>query len=244
MTVPQSRQQNAAVRTSSKDRHLRLNDVPGIAVDNLTDQAEASFPSPDTQPTIAEHSVVEQVPRNIALPRDEDVYVGAPLEQAKGQFHEQFWDSIQRIPTQEQPCSWLADISMIFQQGQIRERFGCQMEIGIAEEKVADLAYELFGVKVEVKDGVRSLRYPGGGKVEPDPAVKLRACQQDLSCIFRSDLHDGACTSPIYQREKRELRNRTDGVSMTITNQAKEGAKMTVFLGEWKASTIKKRFYG
>lgn len=38
-----------------------------------------------------------------------------------------------------------------------------------------------------------------------------------------------------------ERRSRTDGVSMTISNQAKEGAKITVFLGEWRASAIKKK---
>ncbi|KAI0912493.1 hypothetical protein F4823DRAFT_622787 [Ustulina deusta] len=173
-----------------------------------------------------------------------DVYVGAPLQPAEQLFHGQFWDSIQRIPSKDQPGTCLADISMLFQQGYIREHFGCQMEIRIAEEKVADLALEYFGVKLEIKDGVRSVRYPGGGKIEPDPSIRLRACRQDLSGIFRGDLYEAVCTSPIYQREKIELRTRTDGVSMTISNQAREDGKLTVFLGEWRASTIKTRFYG
>lgn len=179
-----------------------------------------------------------------ALVASRDVYVGAPLERAEELFHDQFWDSVERTHSQEQPGVLLADISMIFQQGHIREHFGCQMEIGIAREKVADLAFQYFGVKLEDKDGVRSISYPGGGKIEPDPSIKLRACQRDLSGIFRGVLYEGAHTSPIYQREKIERRNRTDGVSMTISNRAKEGAKITVFLGEWRASEIKKKFYG
>ncbi|KAK0368210.1 hypothetical protein CLIM01_14433 [Colletotrichum limetticola] len=177
-----------------------------------------------------------------ASPRD--VYVGAPLQAAEEFFHEHFWDSVRRIPNTEQPGAWLADISMVFQQGHIREHFGCQMEIGIAEEKVAGLAFEYFGVKVETKDGVRSVRVNGGGKIEPDPSIKLRACRRELSGIFRNDLHEGACTSPIYQRENKELRNRTDGVSMTIPAQAKDAGRITVFLGEWRASKIKTKFYG
>ncbi|RSL83788.1 hypothetical protein CEP51_004311 [Fusarium floridanum] len=173
-----------------------------------------------------------------------DVYVGAPLEPAEELFHEQFWESIERIPGKEQAGTWLADVSMIFQDGHPREHFGCQMEIGIAEEKVAELAFDYFGVRVEIKDGVRSVRYPGGGKIEPDPSIKLRSCRQVFPSIFRGDLYDAANTSPIYLLEKQQMRNRTDGVSMTISNQAKEGAKITVFLGQWKASAIKARLYG
>ncbi|KAK2474798.1 hypothetical protein H9L39_14758 [Fusarium oxysporum f. sp. albedinis] len=195
----------------------------------------------DTCLTDVEPSVTEQIP---ALVTSRNVYVGAPLEPAEELFHDQFWDSIERTQSKEQPGVLLADISMIFQEGYIREHFGCQMEIGIAKEKVAELAFQYFGVKLEDKDGVRSICYPGGGKIEPDPSIKLRACHRDLSGIFRGVLHEGAHTSPIYQREKVERRNRTDGVSMTISNQAKEGAKITVFLGEWRASAIKKKFYG
>ncbi|RSL85355.1 hypothetical protein CEP52_016173 [Fusarium oligoseptatum] len=168
----------------------------------------------------------------------------APLEPAEELFHEQFWESIERIPGKEPAGTWLADVSMIFQDGHPREHFGCQMEIGIAEEKVAELAFDYFGVRVEIKDGVRSVRYPGGGKIEPDPSIKLRSCRQVFPSIFRGDLYDAANTSPIYLLEKQQMRNRTDGVSMTISNQAKEGAKITVFLGQWKASAIKARLYG
>ncbi|KAL3587702.1 hypothetical protein FPOAC2_13600 [Fusarium poae] len=204
-------------------------------------QPTAITSNADTSLIDTDLSVTEQIPD---LSASRDVYVGAPLEPAEELFHDQFWDSVERTQSKEQPGVLLADISMLFQQGYIREHFGCQMEIGIAKEKVTDLAFQYFGVKLEIKDGVRSVCYPGGGKIEPDPSIKLRACQRDLSGIFRGDLYEGAHTSPIYQREKIERRNRTDGVSMTISNQAKEGAKITVFLGEWRASAIKKNFYG
>ncbi|KAI0388295.1 hypothetical protein F5Y17DRAFT_242214 [Xylariaceae sp. FL0594] len=198
--------------------------------------------STDTRNLDSESYVPGDVSNQLVSQRD--VYFGAPLEPAERLFHRHFWDSIQRIPSGERPGIYLADISMLFQKGYIRDHFGCQMEIRIAEEKVPDLAFEYFGVKLESKDGVRSVRYPGGGKIEPDPSIKLRACRQDLSGIFQGDLYEAICTSPIYQREKSEMRTRTDGVSMTITNQAKEDGKLTVFLGEWRASTIKSKLYG
>ncbi|EFQ36783.1 hypothetical protein CGRA01v4_05967 [Colletotrichum graminicola] len=175
-----------------------------------------------------------------------NVYVGAPLKQAEELINDQFWDSIERIESKEHPGTWFADMSMIFQQGHIRDRFGCQMEIGITEEKVADLALEYFGVKVEIKDGVRSVRIPGGCKIEPDPSITLRGCRRDLTGLFRigRDLLQAAYTSPIYQLEDAKGLNHTEGVSMAISGHAKESAKLKVFLGEWYASTVKKKFYG
>ncbi|RSL85131.1 hypothetical protein CDV31_016611, partial [Fusarium ambrosium] len=104
-----------------------------------------------------EHYVSEQPLRQLFA--QNNVYVGAPLNLAQELFHEQFWDAIARTPSTKPP---LADISMIFQEGDIREHFGCQMEIGIAEEKVANIALQYFGVMVEIKNGIRSVRFPGG----------------------------------------------------------------------------------
>ncbi|KAF5017292.1 hypothetical protein F66182_10790 [Fusarium sp. NRRL 66182] len=236
-----SEMENMEVNASTQGAKRRR-----IAAENGTAapvQPTAIVCTTDARSIDAEHDATEETPGFMA---SRDVYDGAPLELAEGLFHDQFWDSIERkrVKGKDKSDMLLADISMLFQQGYIRDHFGCQMEIGIAQEKVAGLAFQYFGVKLEVKDGVRSVCYPSGGKIEPDPSIKLRACQRDLSGLFRGDLYEGAQTSPIYQREKRERRNRTDGVSMTISNQAKEGAKITVFLGEWRASAIKTKFYG
>ncbi|KAF2258882.1 hypothetical protein CC78DRAFT_537458 [Lojkania enalia] len=49
--------------------------------------------------------------------------------------------------------------------------------IGIAKEKVPFYTKKLFNVEVETKDRVRHLLYQGGGKIEPDPCIKLQACR-------------------------------------------------------------------
>ncbi|KAK2022503.1 hypothetical protein LX32DRAFT_192148 [Colletotrichum zoysiae] len=227
-------------------------DLPSETFLGLANHTAATGPPSTTTSNAATHSInpesrpSEQIHEHIPVVSEKDIYVGAPLKPAEKLINDQFWDSIQRIENKEQPGTWLADISMIFQQGNIRDHFGCQMEIGIAEEKVADLAFEYFGVKVESKDGVRSVRIPGGGKIEPDPSITLRGCRRDLTGLFQSggDLLRAAYTSPIYQREEAKGFNRTEGVSMAISGHAKESAKLNVFLGEWYASTIKKKFYG
>lgn len=133
---------------------------------------------------------------------------------------------------------------MLLQKGHIRDHFGCQIEIGIVPEKVAGYAKKLFDVEVEAKDGVRYVRYPSGGKIEPDPWIKLRACRRGvISEEFGGEIDLGFSSAPIYQREEKEMRAYTDGVSMAISNREKDGAKITVFLGEWYAFEIKTKLY-
>ncbi|KDN63202.1 hypothetical protein CSUB01_09935 [Colletotrichum sublineola] len=215
----------------------------------VTNHTAATGP-PSITPNIAithsidpEYRASEQISDHIS---ERNIYVGAPLKPAEELISEQFWDSIQRIENKEHPGTWLADISIVFQQGHIREHFGCQMEIGIAEEKVAEVAFEYFRVRVETKGGVRSVRMPGGCKIEPDPSITLRGCRRDLTGLFRieHDLLQAVYTSPIYQLEEAKALNHTDGVSMAISGHARESAKLKVLLGEWCASTIKKKFYG
>lgn len=176
--------------------------------------------------------------------RQNGVYVNASLQEAKTLFKEDFMDSIQRIPSTHQPGTLTADISTILQKGSIRDQFGCQMIIGIVEQKVATYAKELFGVDVEVKDGVRYIHYPGGSKIEPDPTVKLRGCRREkIAGMLGDKIHIAFSKAPVYLREEKELRNLTDGLSMTIPNRADEGGFFTLFMGEFDAFHIKDQLY-
>ncbi|KAF1975430.1 hypothetical protein BU23DRAFT_579088 [Bimuria novae-zelandiae CBS 107.79] len=184
----------------------------------------------------------QQVPSSVAI--QEGVHMNASLKASRTLFPIEFMDSIQRVPSSRFPDTLVADISMFLQRGHIRDHFGCQMEIGIAKEKVAFYAKKLFNMEVEGKDGVRYIRFEGGSKIEPDPCIKLRACRRDaITDVFGADVDHGFSTSPIYQRERREERAYTDGVSMTISNQEKEGGRITLFLGEWRAFDIKRNLY-
>ncbi|RMZ87181.1 hypothetical protein DV736_g5593, partial [Chaetothyriales sp. CBS 134916] len=214
---------------------------------------ENHIPTPPTSNTMASGSgtyhtnleprASERAPGSAVV--QEGVHVDASLKASKVLFPVEFMDSIQRIPHSQLPDTLVADISMFLQNGYIRDNFGCQMEIGITKEKIAHYAKILFNVEVEAKDGVRYIRYPGGGKIEPDAWIKLRACQRDtISGVFGPEVDLGFSSAPIYQREEREARDRTDGVSMAISNQEKEGGKITLSMGEFHAFDIKKKLYG
>ncbi|KAL2276410.1 hypothetical protein FJTKL_00924 [Diaporthe vaccinii] len=101
----------------------------------VEDRTVAAVPSPITpssaekHPLEPEHNVLEPKPGHVISAEDNGfggTHFGAPLKPAQEIFHEQFWDSVQRLPGKE-PGIWLADISMLFQQGHIRDHFGCQM---------------------------------------------------------------------------------------------------------------------
>ncbi|KAI9146761.1 hypothetical protein HJFPF1_13499 [Paramyrothecium foliicola] len=174
----------------------------------------------------------------------DDVHIDADLEAVKSSTCPfEFYNSIQRIPHSQNPDLLVADITLFVQEGQMRKNFGCAMEIGIVPERVTFYARQLFGVELEVKDGVRYMRHPNGGKIEPDPALKLRGCHRNtIQLSFGMDIANGFSTSPICQREAPYRLDVTDGVSMTINNREKDGGKIAVFLGEWYAFAFKRNF--
>jgi hypothetical protein len=64
-----------------------------------------------------------------------------------------------------------------------------------------------------------------------------------IPVLLGHDLNVAFSTSPIYQREAEQVRDDTDGVSMTISSQGKEGGKIAIFLGDWHAFALKTRLY-
>ncbi|KAF2257940.1 hypothetical protein CC78DRAFT_527107 [Lojkania enalia] len=207
-----------------------------------TSPPNATPNGPGTNYTNLEHGSSQEILNSLNV--QEGVHVDASLQASGALFPVEFMESVRRIPHSRLADALVADISMFLQQGYIRDHFGCQMEIGIAKEKVPFYAKKLFNVEVETKDGVRHLLYQGGGKIEPDPCIKLRACRRDvLSGVFGLDVSIAFLAAPICQREKREVRAHTDGVSMTISNQETDGGRITLFLGAWHAFNIKEKLY-
>lgn len=212
-------------------------------IDNATISAIQQSTATHSTPI---HSYVDQlcvsqrIPGQDVSPRG--VYVGAPLKVAEKLFEDEFWDSIQRIPSKDRSDELMAEISILFQQDHMRANFGCQIEIGIVKEKVAMYAFNLFNATVRENDGVRSLTLQGGARVEPDQSIKLRGCRRDLSDTFKGYLYEGFCLSPIYKREEKEWRKLTDAVSMSISSRATEGATIVVYVTEWSASKIREAF--
>jgi hypothetical protein len=153
-------------------------------------------------------------------------------------------DAVERLNSPWQSETLVADISMVIPKGEMRDRFGCQMEIGISKERVALYAKRLFGVELEATDGVRYIRGSGGLKIVPNPSVQLRGCSRDtISAIFGEDIATAISASPLYLREEMEARDQTDSVSMAITHRVSDVGRITVHMGEWPAYQIRDRLY-
>lgn len=176
--------------------------------------------------------------------RPDGVYVNASLTASKAMLPGELMDAIVRLPLPRPAETFAADISMVIQKGRTRDLFGCQMEIGIAKEKVALYAKRLFDVDVEAKDGARYIRGPGGMKIEPNPSVQLRGCPRDIILgIFGSTVTTAISSCPICLREEKEARDKTDGVSMAMTHKDSEDGRLTLYLGEFAAYNIRKELY-
>ncbi|KAK7210150.1 hypothetical protein V2G26_017328 [Clonostachys chloroleuca] len=133
------------------------------------------------------------------MPSEESIFIGAPLKLANDLFQDELWDSIGRMwDAQLERC--VANISMIF-----LPTSGYQMNIGITQGRVAELANEFFGAKVEDKDGVRCVRYPGGVKIVPDHRIKLLGSRRDTSTLFKDMMHQALEASHTFQLEESEV---------------------------------------
>ncbi|KAJ9137591.1 hypothetical protein NKR19_g8170 [Coniochaeta hoffmannii] len=179
-------------------------------------------------------------------PSADGVHDAASLKGAKTVFKAEVMDSITRRPCVRDPWTteWVADITLFLQKSEVRNRFGCQMDIGIAKEKVAYYAKKLCEVDIEIIDELRYIRYPNGSKIEPDPSIKLRAIRPDAILeIFGKEIFDGFSSAPIRRHEEEQARDRTDGASMTISNRDRECGKITLYIGDYHAFRLRDALY-
>ncbi|KAL2166226.1 hypothetical protein VTG60DRAFT_3114 [Thermothelomyces hinnuleus] len=174
---------------------------------------------------------------------DEQVLVNASLEQATRLFPPDLSDSIKRHRDPRNENILVAAISMSFPDGPLKETIGCQLSLEVTEDKVQHLAQELFGVRLEIKDGLRYLR-SGRTKVMPNPKLTLTGCGRDaLSPTFGSEMSAAIEKSPKYQDEAMQWRDTTDCVSMVISASAQEGAIIYMSVGLWKGTDIRDKLF-
>ncbi|KAK7421019.1 hypothetical protein QQZ08_010140 [Neonectria magnoliae] len=76
-------------------------------------------------------------------------------------------------------------------------------------------------------------------EAEADADAEHDASKQILHGVSQRDVYVGAPLKPAEGLFHEEF-----WVSMTISNQAKQHGKLTVFLGHWRASNIISKLYG
>lgn len=64
-----------------------------------------------------------------------------------------------------------------------------------------------------------------------------------MSSMFGPELSHATTSSPVYRDEAKEWRDRTDCVSMVISDQAHEGAVIYLYLGIWEGTEICQSLY-
>jgi hypothetical protein len=118
------------------------------------------------------------------------------------------------------------------------------LALEITDNKVEHLAAELFGVHLETTAGLRYFDIPGGIKVLPNPKLTLRGGLSDkISPIYGLETCAAIMAGPVYQEDVRQKRDRTDAVSMVVSQWASEGATLFAALAPMEATLIKDRLY-
>lgn len=167
------------------------------------------------------------------------VLINANLPAAMRFYPQDLSSSIRRLPHPRDKGTLLAGIWMTFSNDP--EKLECHMSIHIKAEKIPHLAWKLFGVHLEIKDGLRYIYLPGGSKILPNPKFTLQGCPQDLiASVFGLDLAKAIETSPKYIKEVEQCVDRTDCVAMVISHLADEGATFLLSLGLWEGARIRK----
>jgi hypothetical protein len=134
---------------------------------------------------------------------------------------------------------------MTFPNAPFTDKFGCQMALEVTDDKVQHLAWELFGVRLETRAGLRYICFAdSSSKILPNPKFTLQGCPRNIiSSTFGLEMTNAITTSPIYQDDARQCREGTDCVSMVISHQAQDAAVIYVSLGLWEGARIKKKLY-
>lgn len=226
--------------------------------DNALERPSKRSRLPPAPPRVSASPTTEHLepatPSIVALPNNEaapgprqpsrersGVYTGGSLQAARDLFSAQFYDAIKR---QSKDDTLVATVAILYQEGKILEVFGCQLVVDIVPERALSYAQDFFGVTLDVKEGVRMMHLPDGATVEPSPSITLRGFRKKmLPRIFQSEGCQAAQASPICQREQKDLRDRTNAVTMTISSRANDCATITVFLGKYEAAMIRKKLF-
>ncbi|KAL6405581.1 putative serine threonine protein kinase [Ilyonectria robusta] len=235
---------NFGDRTASENSRPAPSSANPISPTATPTSARAPPPSLDdsTPEQVLVHSSVSS---SNHLAEDGLVFVNGSLEMTTRLFPREFSDGIMRNPHPRDESTLVAAMSMTFPNAPYTDTLGCQVALEITEDKVQHLARELFGVRLEIRAGLRYLCVPGGSaKVLPNPNFTLQGCRCDaILPTFGPEMSKAIQASPKFQEEAKQWRDCTDCVSMVISHMATERAIMYLSLGLWEGTQIKERLY-
>ncbi|KAK7214107.1 hypothetical protein V2G26_021285 [Clonostachys chloroleuca] len=212
-----------------------------------------TFVANNTHTTTASHATTSNNARadvvSVETPgyfaQEEHVLVNASLTAATKLFPRDLSYAIKRNPDPRSDHDLVAAISMTFADALYMNKLDCYMALEITTDKVQHMARELFGIRLETVAGLRYVYLPGSAsKILPNPMFTLQGCGCNIiHSTFGSEVSNAIMASPKYQDDMRHARDATDAVSMMVSLSADEGATLSVHLGLWEGTEIKKKLY-
>lgn len=120
----------------------------------------------------------------------------------------------------------------------------CSITFEFEGKIIEDIALALFGVVVKSDEQIRYLYYPGGTEVfAHEGRFKLRnGKRQAMAELFGPEIATAVGTSPIFETDMKE-QDRTKCISMSISNDPKQAAFLSLSLGLAKGTLISAKLY-
>ncbi|KAL5383084.1 hypothetical protein DPSP01_006066 [Paraphaeosphaeria sporulosa] len=120
----------------------------------------------------------------------------------------------------------------------------CSITFEVEGNIIEDIASALFGVVVKSDEEIRYLYYPGGTEVFAyEGRFKLRNGKaQVIAELFGPEIATAVRTSPLFQQGMNEP-DRTKCISMSISNDPRQAAFLSLSLGLAKGTLISAKLY-
>lgn len=119
----------------------------------------------------------------------------------------------------------------------------CSITFELEGDIIEDIASALFGVVVKSDEEIRYLHYPGGTEVfAHEGRFKLRnGKKQVMAELLGFEIATAVETSPLFQQDKEQ--DRTKCISMSISNDPRQAAFLSLSLGLAKGTLISAKLY-
>lgn len=119
----------------------------------------------------------------------------------------------------------------------------CNITFELEENIIEEVASALFNVVVKSDEEMRYVCYPGGTEVfAHEGRFKLRnGKRQAMAELFGPEIATAVETSPLFQTDKEQ--DRTKCISMSISNDPRQAAFLSLSLGLAKGTEISAKLY-
>jgi hypothetical protein len=120
----------------------------------------------------------------------------------------------------------------------------CSITFEVEGNIIGEIALALFGVVVKSDEEMRYVYYPGGAEVfAHEGRFKLRNGKREaIAELFGHEIATAVETSPLFETDMEE-QDRTKCISMSISNDPRQTAFLSLSLGLVKGTLVSAKLY-